>query len=131
LNVFRTVGDEARFAERLRESAVVDLPKVIGRDVVWRDSFGRLLILPSWTDTVDEADELGTVNMLIGVDDSCGPPLGPDASATGVSTRGGTRCDLSGSEGCRSGGGGGGGGGRFIEMAIMVNGPAFGGREYV
>jgi hypothetical protein len=40
LKVLRTVG-EAVGMLRERERAVVDLPKVMGRAVVWRDSLGR------------------------------------------------------------------------------------------
>ena len=114
MNVFRTVGDEVQFVERVRESAVVDLPNVTGRDVVWRDSLGRLLTLLSWTET-DEAGGLGTANMLTGVEGSWAP-VRLDESSTGVSGAGQTRSDLSASEECKRGGGG------FIEMAIMVNG---------
>jgi len=40
LKVLRTVG-EAVGMLRERERAVVDLPKVMGRAAVWRDSLGR------------------------------------------------------------------------------------------
>lgn len=111
--MFRTVGDEVQFVERVRESAVVDLPNVTGRDVVWRDSLGRLLTLLSWIEAVDEGG-LGTANMLTGVDDSWDPAR-LDVSTAGVSEGGQTRSDLSASEESKRGGGG------FIEMAIMVN----------
>lgn len=115
--MFRTVGDEVQFVDSVRESPVVDLPNVTGRDVVWRDSFGRLLTLPSWIETVGEAKGLGTVIMLPGAEDSWGP-VRPDAKATAASDREATRADLSESEVRRLG---------VIEIAIMVNrteGPA-------
>jgi hypothetical protein len=100
--VLRTVGEEVQFVERERESPVVDLPNVTGRDVVWRDSFGRLLTLLSRIETVDEVGGLGTVNMLTDAED-CWGPARPETSATDVSDGGETRSDLSESEGCKCG----------------------------
>lgn len=48
LKVLRTVGDAPAPAVKERERPVVELPKVRGRDVVWRVSFGREVI-PRWS----------------------------------------------------------------------------------
>jgi hypothetical protein len=41
LKVFRTVGEAVGIAEAASAKAVEDLPKVIGREDVWRESLGR------------------------------------------------------------------------------------------
>lgn len=43
LKVFFTVGEEGQLFERDKERAVVDFPNETGREVVCRDSLGRLL----------------------------------------------------------------------------------------
>jgi len=42
LKVFRTVGEAVGSAEAVSAKAVEDLPNVMGREEVWRESLGRL-----------------------------------------------------------------------------------------
>ena len=55
-------------ALRLKERAVVDLPKATGRHDVWRDSFGRLLDMEGRDEAVEmeEVERPGAASILSG-----------------------------------------------------------------
>jgi hypothetical protein len=56
LKVFRTVGDAVPAAKE-RERPVVELPKVRGREVVWRVSLG-LEVMDRWSPGGDERQDI-------------------------------------------------------------------------